>query len=274
MKNIITITALSSAIATAVMPNSYAQSSDTSPLQVTSYFNHTSFDLLLEKNVKPIQGSTQLDYAAFKKDEALLQSYLEKLSEVDQAQFDAWPKNHQLAFLINAYNAGTIALILTHYPNLKSIRDIRSPWGQKFVNLFGKKFSLDNIEHDMIRKSGRYKDPRIHFAVNCASIGCPALAAHAYRGDILDEQLEKSTKSFLLDRSRNFVDGDKIRVSNIFKWYRKDFAKGWRDANSLAEFLALYSTSLDLDDKQLIALRSGRLKIKHTSYDWKLNAAK
>lgn len=239
-----------------------------------SYFDHSAFDNLLQKYVKPIQGSTAVDYSGFQQDKAILTSYIETLSLVTMDDFDNWPTNHQLAFLINVYNAATIELILTEYPELDSIRDIRSPWKQKFINLFGDMISLDNVEHDMIRGSDRYNDPRIHFAVNCASIGCPALLGNAYRGDILDQQLEASTKAFLSDNSRNYVDNDRLYLSNIFKWYRGDFEKGWRDADGLAEFVALYGDAMDLSADQKEALLSGDLKIKHTSYDWNLNSAK
>ncbi len=235
-------------------------------------FDHSAFDQLLQNHVKPISGSSAVDYEGFKRDRTILRNYLQSLSTVSQEMFDSWSSEYQLAFLINAYNAGTIELILTRYPNLKSIRQISSPWGKKFVSLFGKKFSLDNIEHDMIRGSGRYNEPRIHFAVNCASIGCPPLLNAAYKGETLDAQLEASTKLFLSDKSRNFYDGKRLNVSKIFSWYRKDFEQGWGGANSLAEFLSLYRESLSLNDDQVRALVSGDIKIKSTSYDWDLNS--
>lgn len=233
-------------------------------------FDHSAFDQLLQNHVKPITGSSAVDYAGFKKDRAILQNYLQSLATVSQETFDGWSIDHQLAFLINAYNAGTIELILARYPNIKSIRQISSPWGKKFVSLFGKKFSLDNIEHDMIR-GDRYNEPRIHFAVNCASIGCPPLLNAAYKGETLDAQLEASTQLFLSDKSRNFYDGKRLNISKIFSWYRKDFEQGWRGANSLAEFLSLYRESLSLNETQVRVLLNGDIKIKSTSYDWNLN---
>lgn len=233
-------------------------------------FDHSAFDTLLQNHVKPITGSSAVDYAGFKKDRAALQAYLKSLSTVSQEVFDGWSRDHQLAFLINAYNAGTVELILTRYPNIKSIRQISSPWGKKFVSLFGKKVSLDHIEHGLIR-GDRYNEPRIHFAVNCASIGCPPLLNAAYKGEALDAQLEASTKLFLSDKSRNFYDGKRLNVSKIFSWYRKDFEQGWGGANSLSEFLSLYKESLSLTDAQTSALVNGDIKIKSTSYDWDLN---
>jgi len=241
--------------------------------KVAAHGDHSVFDGLLAKHVKPIDGSSQVDYDGFAADRSILKTYIASLAKVSRPEFDAWPLDHQLAFLINAYNANTIELILTRYPDIKSIRNIKSPWKQKFVSLFGDKVSLDNIEHDMIRGSDRYNDPRIHFAVNCASIGCPPLLNAAFVGEKLEKQLEDSTRKFLNDQSRNYWDGDVLYVSNIFKWYRKDFGKGWRGAQNLSHFLSLYPEALNLNDAQQSALRNGRVRIKHTSYDWKLNKA-
>lgn len=117
------------------------------------------------------------------------------MSRVDQLEFDQWSTRQQLAFLINAYNAWTVELILEKWPDIDSIKDLggifSSPWRKEFISLLGEKRSLDNIEHDLIRGSGRYQDPRIHFAVNCASIGCPALRAEAYTGAKINQQLDQ-----------------------------------------------------------------------------------
>lgn len=234
------------------------------------YFDHSAFDALLKKYVVPIPGSSAVNYDGFATERTALNGYLDALSKISQDEFDAWPLDHQLAFLINAYNAGTIELILTRYPNLESIRQISSPWGQKFISLFGEDVSLDKIEHGLIR-GDRYNDPRIHFAVNCASIGCPPLLDAAYEGDKLDAQLDASTKLFLSDSSRNYYDGKRVHVSKIFSWYRKDFEQGWGGANSLGAFLSLYADPLKLDEKAAADLRDGEIKIKSTSYDWDLN---
>lgn len=251
-----------------------AQTADSSSADSSSVdsspFDHSAFDILLQNHVKPITGSSAVDYAGFNQDRAALQAYLKSLSTVSQEVFDGWSLDHQLAFLINAYNAGTVELILTRYPNIKSIRQISSPWGKKFVSLFGENVSLDHIEHGLIR-GDRYNEPRIHFAVNCASIGCPPLLNAAYKGEALDAQLEASTKLFLSDKSRNFYDGKRLNISKIFSWYRKDFEQGWGGADSLAEFLSLYKESLSLDEAQVSALVNGDIKIKSTSYDWDLN---
>ncbi len=239
--------------------------------------DHSPWDNLLKRNVIVTGGGTssKVNYTRFKADRVKLKTYLESTSSVSKATFNRWSENDQLAFLINAYNAWTVELILTEYPNLKSIKAlgsiIRSPWKQNFIPLFGKTVSLDHIEHTLIRGSGRYNEPRIHFAVNCASIGCPALRNTAYRGNALPAQLNAATKDFLRDRSRNRFKGGKLAVSNIFKWYRGDFEKGWRGANNLNQFLAIYANALGLTKGQQAELKSGKTRISFLSYDWRLN---
>jgi len=216
-----------------------------------------------------------VSYGRFKTDQATLNNYLASTAKVSKTTFNNWSKNDQLAFLINVYNARTVELILTKYPKLKSIKDlgsfIRSPWKQNFILLFGQKVSLDHVEHTLIRGSGRYNDPRIHFAVNCASIGCPALRNTAYRGNILSAQLDTATKAFLKDRSRNRLENGQLGISSIFKWYRSDFSKGWRGAKNLSQFLAIYANALGRTKGQQTALKAGKIRIKYLPYNWQLN---
>lgn len=241
-------------------------------------FDHQAWDNLLKEHVVSLKGGeeSQVDYAGFKHDHGQLKAYLGRLSEVTQPEFDQWQKNEQLAFLINSYNAWTVELILSAWPNLESIRDLgslfSSPWRKSFIPLLGDTRSLDNIEHDLIRGSGRYNDPRIHFAVNCASVGCPALRGEAYRGEALDTQLESQTERFLADRSRNRPGHGKLEVSSIFKWYRGDFEKGWKGFSSLPEFLVAYRMALGLSGSDADRVRSGEITIEFLEYDWALNS--
>jgi len=240
-------------------------------------FNHAVWDGLLKKHVITLgQGEvTQLDYAAMQTDRAELKSYLASLSAVSPASFESWSKDEQLAFLINAYNAWTVELVLTAYPDIESIKDIgsffQSPWKKKFIPLLGETRSLDDIEHGFIRAEGRYQNPYIHFAVNCASIGCPPLLAEAYHADRLDQQLKKSAANFLRDRSRNRLEGDTLKVSSIFKWYREDFERGWKDFHTLDDFLISFRDVLELSDGEVKRLLAGEIKIKFLDYDWHLN---
>ncbi|WP_367109890.1 DUF547 domain-containing protein [uncultured Psychrobacter sp.] len=240
-------------------------------------FNHSSWDSLLDKHVTMtnVGKASVVDYVGMQTDQAKLKGYLNAASKISQSEFNSWSKNEQLAFLINVYNAGTVDLVLTKYPDIKSIKDIGglfgSPWKQEFVPLLGKTRSLDDIEHNLIRGSKRYNDPRIHFAVNCASIGCPALLDDAFTGKVLDNQLERATVNFLADRSRNRLKGNTLAVSPIFKWYTEDFTSGWRGSNDVAGFLGHYNQALGLNKAQTTALKDGKINIDYTNYDWKLN---
>jgi len=243
-------------------------------------FNHDVWDSLLQRHVKVIDGgkATQVDYRALAETHTVLTGYLDTLSAISQAEFDGWANADQLAFLINAYNGWTVELILSRYPDLTSIKDLgsifQSPWKKRFIPLLGQQRSLDEIEHGLIRGSGRYDDPRIHFAVNCASIGCPALKNRAYRGDLLETQLEEAATTFLTDSSRNRLGAKTLEVSSIFKWYREDFEKGWRNAQTLGQFLALYGESLGLDEKGRKNVAAGTMGIVFLDYDWQLNDVK
>ena len=165
-----------------------------------------------------------VDYAGFKKDEKKLDLYLSVLESTDA---NTLPRNEQMAYYINVYNAWTIKLILSGYPGVESIKDLggffSSPWKKEFVRLKGETVTLDQIEHEILRPT--YKDPRIHFAVNCASKGCPPLIAEPYDGNRLDEQLDRSARDFINNPEKNNLAGDKLYVSKIFKWFSEDFNK-------------------------------------------------
>ncbi len=241
---------------------------------------HQPWQALLSQHVKSINNdhSTAVDYAGFKKEEVKLNNYLTSLSNIDQSTFEQWSNAKQLAFLINAYNAWTVSLILTEYPDLKSIKDLgslfSSPWSKEFVSLLGKKRSLDEVEHELIRGSGNYPDPRIHFAVNCASIGCPALRGEAYTEGKLEQQLQQQTIRFLSDESRNKLTTKELQISSIFKWYGGDFEKDFRGTNSLTSFILLYSDVLNLTETQQKLLKTNQVDIDFLDYNWDLNAAR
>ncbi|MES2295475.1 MAG: DUF547 domain-containing protein [Pseudomonadota bacterium] len=241
-------------------------------------FDHAQWDQLLKKHVTVLNHgqSSQVDYAGMALERNALDQYLSKLAKVSQADFDQWDRPSQLAFLINAYNATTVSLVLTRYPNLVSIKDLgsvfQSAWKKPFIGLLGQMRSLDDIEHGLIRGSGRYADPRVHFAANCASIGCPALRAEAYQAARLEIQLDDATKAFLSDRSRNRLQQNTLALSSIFKWYRSDFEMNWRGASSMARFLANYGQALGLSAIETERLVRGEISIEFLDYDWRLNA--
>lgn len=245
-------------------------------------FDHSIWQGLLQKNVVLIKNgqASQVDYEAMLKAHTQLQQYLAQLSAVSASEFSSWPKAERLAFLLNAYNAFTVDLVLSGYPKLKSIKDlgslIQGPWKKRFVPLLGETRSLDDIEQGMIRKPGEYNEPRIHFAANCASIGCPALRNEAYTGAKLDAQLEAATKAFLADRTRNRFNTqtNKLEVSKIFDWYKKDFEHGWHDWSSLDQFFAHYADALADTTEARNTLEEGKADVTFLEYNWNLNKKK
>jgi len=202
-----------------------------------------------------------VDYRGFKNHEAKLDRYLHMLAKTDTR---ALSRNEQFAFYINAYNAWTIKLILSDYPGIKSIKDLgsifKSPWKKKIAHIDGKVLTLDNIEHDILRS--RFKDPRIHFAVNCASKSCPPLLSKPYEGDILDEQLTQVTEKFINNPEYNRLKGNTLYVSRIFDWYADDFN------DDIVGFFLKYARG-----KTLAKLKENRseIDVEYLDYDWSLN---
>ena len=240
---------------------------------------HASWTTLLRQHVRLVRSgqATQVAYAGFKADRAALKAYLDSLSAVTRAAFAGWPRAERQAFLINAYNAFTVELILTRYPDLKSIKVLgsllSSPWKPKWITLLGNQVSLDDIEHAMLRKRGDYDDPRVHFAVNCASIGCPALREEAFVAARLDAQMDEQTVRFMSDRTRNRWNPQRgrLELSKIFDWYGEDFRLGHRGIGSLQAFAARYADQLADAPADRERIRAGGVDIAYTDYDWALN---
>ncbi|MFZ2653120.1 MAG: DUF547 domain-containing protein [Burkholderiaceae bacterium] len=236
----------------------------------------SAWDGLLGKHVKwlPDNKQSRVDYAGFKADRAELTKVLAGFSAVSKGEFDAWHKPRQMAFLINAYNAFTVELILTKYPDLKSIKDLggffSSPWKIKFFKLLGEERHLDWIEHEQLRPN--YADPRVHAAVNCASIGCPALRHEAFTAPKLDSQLDDGMLRFMGDRTRNRVRDGTVQVSAIFKWFREDFEAGHRGFAKLEDVFAQYAAQLSDDPAIQARLKAKSMAVSYLDYDWSLNA--
>ena len=250
---------------------------------------HRAWTALLAKHVVVIDGgrASQVRYAGFRQDRAQLKGYLDALSGVTAEEFSGWTKPQQIAFLVNAYNAFTVEKVLTRYPDLKSIRDfgrvIGNPFRDRFFRLLGREFSLDAIEHDTLRRPGAYDEPRVHFAVNCASIGCPMLREEAYVAGRLDAQLEEQARRFLSDRSRNRYDPatGTLEVSRIFDWFKEDWTSGYRGFDGKAapirsreEYFARYAPLLAETASGQQAIREHKAALRFLEYDWTLNDAK
>lgn len=214
----------------------------------TSIYNN-----LLQKHVS---NSGVVDYKSFKKDQEKLATYISYLQETTPQE--SWSKNKQKAFWINAYNAYTLQLILENYP-LNSIMVInkngKTAWKIPFAKVGGKTYTLDYIEHEVLRK--KLFDPRIHVGVNCASISCPKLANTAFTENNIDATLENLMKAFVNDNTRNKIAKNTIEISSLFDWFTEDFTKN----SSLITYLNTYSeTKINSD-----------ATISYLKYDWSLN---
>lgn len=202
--------------------------------------SHKVFDKVLKTYTSKKGAQVLVDYKKLAENKKDLDTYLKQLEAVKKIELDSFSKDEQLAFWINAYNAYTLKLITKNYP-LKSIKDIGSlftgPWNQRFISLFGNSITLDEIEHRIIRK--QFQEPRIHFAVNCASIGCPSLLQEAFVATKLDAQLESATKHFLGNKNKNYYNKPKniLYISQIFKWYGDDFKEKF---GSKEKFISKY----------------------------------
>tara|TARA_R110002073_G_scaffold221808_6_gene382018 strand:+ start:6231 stop:6935 length:705 start_codon:yes stop_codon:yes gene_type:complete len=210
--------------------------------------DHSRWNDMLQSYVN-IDG--KVNYKSIKADEKNLEIYLNTLSE--NTPQDSWTKAEKLAYWINAYNAFTIKLIIDNYP-IKSIKDIKQPWDKKFIDIDGKLISLNQIEHDILRKMN---EPRIHFAIVCASVSCPKLQNTAFEPSKIEEQLTNATKEFLADSSKNNISQESIKISKIFDWFSKDFTQD----GSLINFLNQYS--------EVTISPSAKKQFKN--YNWALN---
>ena len=243
---------------------------------------HRAWGALLAKHVRHVENgnASRVDYAGFMRERAQLKAVLADYEKVTRAEFDAWTKPQQQAFLINAYNAFTVEKILRRYPGIKSIRDygtvFGNPWKDKFFTLFGQPSYLDQIEHEILRRDGVYDEPRVHVAVVCASIGCPMLPDEPFVAEKLDAQLEVGMRRFLSDRTRNRYNPQarRLEVSRIFDWYGKDFERGHRGYTSVKATLARYADLLADKPEDRAAIREQKVDVAFLDYDWALNDAR
>lgn len=244
----------------------FAAAAETSTVPV----NHSEWDSLLKAYVRPAEnGLNRLNYKGFKAEaHGRLKAYVRSLESVARLS-----RADQFAFWANLYNSKTIDIVLDHYP-VASIRDINlggglfaaltgGPWKAKVVTVSGQRLSLDDIEHTIMR--GIFKDHRVHFAVNCASVGCPNLAGEAFVGSRLDAQLEQGGRAFVNSTRGVTVTGKVVTASKIFSWFKDDF--GGTDA-SILEHIRRYA------DSGLKGGLDGATRISDYYYDWSLNDAK
>jgi len=211
---------------------------------------------------KYVMENGDVNYQGFLGERKLLDKYLVQISNNPPSKNASI--NEQMAYWINAYNAFTIKLIIDNLP-LKSIKDIAgkipmidSPWDIKFFSIGGEKFDLNTIEHEILRKN--FNDPRIHFAINCASFSCPKLRNEAYESHKLNAQLEDQTSAFINNSEKNKFSSDRISISKLFDWFKSDFSK----SGNIRDFISKYS-KVKLNPNS---------KITFLDYDWSLNKVK
>lgn len=216
---------------------------------------HNNWSDLLKKHVTT---TGQVNYKGFIKDSILLQNYLDKLS--DNPPGNNWTEEEQLAYWINAYNAFTVKLIADNYPlkSIKSIVDglpmVNSPWDIKFFKIGNVSFDLNTIEHEILRK--QFNEPRMHFAINCASFSCPKLRNEAYVATIIETQLEEQTRDFINSADKNSINEKETKLSKIFNWFQSDFG----EKSMVLDFIKTYEPSLNEANK-----------IEYMEYSWALN---
>ncbi|MBN08803.1 MAG: hypothetical protein CMC79_00295 [Flavobacteriaceae bacterium] len=199
---------------------------------------------------KHVDENGKVNYEKWGKDLEGLNAYIEILQKFNPKKY--WSKNEVLAYWINIYNALTIKLIVENYP-INSIKEIPNSWTKNLILINSKSFSLDQIEHEILRKMN---EPKIHFAINCASISCPKLLNSAYLPNKLTEQLNIAVKLFLADTTKNIIKEENLLLSKIFFWFKKDFGS----RKDLLNFISTYSE---------IEIKNP--KIKYMNYDWELN---
>lgn len=211
--------------------------------------DHSQWDSLLKKYV---DANGMVDYEGFQDDRPLLNGYLDFLANLDPN--NKWSVQELLAYYINLYNAVTVDLILDN-PDVASIKDIDGPWTKGRARVNGRLLSLGGIENGVLRKMN---EPRIHFAINCASISCPPLLREAYTASKINEQLEKATEDFIAS-DKNDITQNALALSAIFKFYTEDFFLD--DTKSLIPYINKYSNKkVEMDTP-----------VAFKEYDWGLN---
>jgi hypothetical protein len=234
----------------------------------TEGFDHGTWDDILSKYA--LEGGRRFDYAGLKKEEEALARYLGSLASVD---LERLRRAELEALFLNAYNAYTVRSVLDRVSEnggyqIESIRDIEDVFTREAHVVGGFRLSLDNIEHNVLRPT--FRDPRLHFAVNCASISCPPLPTDAFEGERVEEQLETATKNALQNEAYVSIEGDALLLTKIFEWYGADFLNPEYQGSerSLPAFVSKYANE---DVLRFLGARNGEVEVRFRDYDWRLN---
>ncbi|RMD85245.1 MAG: DUF547 domain-containing protein [Candidatus Dadabacteria bacterium] len=246
-----------------------------------TFFDHSLFNRFLGRFV--VAG--RVNYAGAKIESSDLNTYLLKIASEPKSKVFSMKEPEQIAFYINAYNAITIKTILDHYPihgsllnflyPQNSIRQIKNAWSEKHT-VHGEPLSLDDIEHNILRK--KYREPRIHLALVCAAMSCPPIRNEAYRGELLDKQLNDQATKFLNSPygTRYDAASKTLYISSIFKWYGDDFVGAYKNSLDLKGYPPKETAVLNfiyrfLKEPIQKAIISSKVKVKYLKYDWTLN---
>lgn len=234
-----------------------------------------SYDTYAEVLAAYVDEQGLIDYAGLQQDRGGLDQFNASMGAVSQETFNSWSENERLAFLINAYNAFTLQSIIDQQPLKSSIRDIPGVWRIRTFNVAGESKTLDNIEHDTIRKD--FAEPRIHSALNCSAISCPVLRQEPYTAEQLDQQLEEQVYRWLLSPEGIQIDREagEVKISSIFDWFGED----WIDAFSVdsgfdgsdKQRASLNFISQYLSEEDAEYLQAGGYRVKYLNYNWDLN---
>lgn len=281
LNRIFTIRTVAAALALTVIVSGAGCSTLSKEISSTAKFPDAAFDsdyanyaLILANVVK----GRQVDYAALKASQLELEKVVAAFGALDSDTLAAMGDAGKIAFYINAYNAITLLSITERYP-LKSIKDISGVWNKRKWTVAGQKLTLDDIEHKRLRKN--FSEPRIHFAVNCASIGCPPLAPVPYLPETLMSQLDSSCQAYFSDSALTYLDGGsgKLHTSKIFDWFGADFKSYPADSTANSDLskkeasIVSFIASFLVEEKAAELLTQTR-SLEYLSYDWGLNDIK
>ena len=250
-------------------------------------FSYVSYGKVLKGYV---DEKGMVNYKGLKEHPQELDRFLSKLSQLERQEYSKWKRPKQIAFWINAYNGLTLKAILDHYPiragflksfryPKNSIRQISGVWDELRFSVMGKKMTLNEIEHEVLR--GEFKEPRIHVALVCAAMGCPSLRNEPYEPDKLDAQFADQTRTFISKTSKFRIERGKnvVYLSSIFNWFGEDFVKtytpkeGYSKKNK-TQRAVLHFTGQHLSTKDSAYLKDQKYKVKYLDYDWSLNEQK
>ncbi len=248
--------------------------------------SHSIYDSLLKKYVK----NGRVDYKGFKASSEEFNAYLRNLGSVSESDYSKWSREEKLSFWINAYNAFTIKAIIDNYPingsvlsfyPRNSIRQIDGVWDKLQFQAVGKTVTLEEIEHEILRK--QFNEPRIHFAIACASLGCPDLRSETYKADIINEQLENAAIIFINNPQKGAEINSAtkaVKISKIFKWFGEDFIEGsentelFNDRNAKDRAVLNFVRNHVESQEERAFLESNQFKISYLNYNWSLNELK